>query len=180
MLKARRVLMKNKFFSIFQIIVLCSLAGCAKPPGMSQYMADEVGRSTMVDFGTIITSRTVGITGKNSGTGALIGGAAGLGAGSAVGNGNGQLVAAGIGLVAGAIAGAATEQAVNDSTGVEYVVTTENGDTLTVVQNINKGDVILPTGSRVMVQTSGSYQRVLPADNLPETIKRPKGIKVTD
>jgi hypothetical protein len=104
----------------------------------------------------------------------------GAGAGSYVGNGSGQIWAAGAGLLAGAIAGAAAEQAAANSTGVEYVVTTEQGKTMTIVQNMNPGDVLLPTGSRVMVQTSGSYQRVLPADALPESIKRPKGIKVTD
>lgn len=165
-------------------ITLCAslmlLAGCAKPQGMSQYKYDEVGRSTIVDFATVISSRNVGITGKNTGTGALVGAAAGAGAGAYVGDGTGQIWATGAGLLAGAVAGAAAEQAMADSTGVEYVVTTEHGKTMTIVQNMNQGDMLLPTGSRVMVQTSGSYQRVLPADAMPESIKRPKGIKVTD
>lgn len=51
---------------------------------------------------------------------------------------------------------------------------------MTIVQNMNKGDILLNPGQRVMVQTSGSYQRVLPADNLPTEIKRPQGIRVVD
>ncbi len=31
-----------------------------------------------------------------------------------------------------------------------------------------------------MIQTSGSYQRVLPAEHLPTEIKRPQGIKLVD
>jgi hypothetical protein len=31
-----------------------------------------------------------------------------------------------------------------------------------------------------MVQNNGSYQRVLPANDLPTEIKRPKSIKVKD
>ncbi|MDG1286304.1 MAG: hypothetical protein P8P30_01930 [Rickettsiales bacterium] len=166
------------------ILPLCTslllLAGCATPQGMSQYKYDEVGRSTIVVFGTVITSRNVGITGKNTGAGAAIGGAVGAGAGSYVGGGSGQIWAAGAGLLVGAVAGAAAEQAAANKVGVEYVVTTEKGKTMTIVQNMNQGDYLIPKGSRVMVQTSGSYQRVLPADDLPEAIKRPKGIKMID
>lgn len=166
---------------IFLSVVGClMLAACAKPQGMSQYKYDEVGRSTIVEFATVISSRNVGITGRNTGAGALVGATVGAGAGSYVGDGSGQIWATGAGLLAGAVVGAAAEQAAADSTGVEYVVTTENGRTMTIVQNMNPEDRMLATGSRVMVQTSGSYQRVLPADALPESIKRPKGIKVTD
>jgi len=31
-----------------------------------------------------------------------------------------------------------------------------------------------------MIQTKGTYQRVLPTDNLPDTVQRPKGIKIVD
>jgi outer membrane lipoprotein SlyB len=166
--------------SLWLVVPLFALAACAKPQGMSQYKYDEVGRSVVVDFGTVITAREVGITGKNTGAGALTGAAVGAGAGSYVGSGSGSAWAVGGGLLAGAIVGAAAEQAIADSVGIEYVVTTEKGTTMTVVQNMNKEDTVIPAGSRVMVQTSGSYQRVLPADNLPTEIKRPKGIKVVD
>lgn len=161
-------------------VLLLALAGCATNPGQSQYKWNEVGQSTLVEFGTVIQVREVGITGPNSGVGALAGTAAGAAVGSQIGQGSGNTAAI-IGVaIAGAIAGSALEQAAANTTGMEYVITTEKGRTMTVVQNMNKGDVVLPPGSRVMVQTSGSYQRVLPADTLPTEIKRPKGIKVVD
>lgn len=159
---------------------LLLLSACAKPSGQSQYQAGEVGKSTLIEFGTIITSREVGITGKNSGTGALMGAGVGAGAGSYAGGGSGQIWTTLGGALVGAAAGAASEQALADSKGVEYVITTEKGKTLSVAQNVNKEDRVLQPGQRVMVQTSGSYQRVLPADSLPTEIKRPKGIKVVD
>lgn len=168
--------MKPYFILAFSMLLLAS---CAKGPSQNQYMAGEVGISRIVEFGTIITARQIGITGKNSGTGALVGAGIGAGAGSYV-HGDGQGWAVAGGLLAGAVAGAAAEQAAADRQGMEYVVTTEKGVTKTVVQNMEKGDVILRPGDRVMVQTSGSYQRVLPASAMPTSIKRPKGIKVVD
>ncbi len=166
--------------SLYTVALVLTLAGCATPSGQSQYKWDEVGQSVIVQFGTVINVREIGITGQNSGAGALIGAGAGAGAGSAIGQGDGKAVAVVGGLIVGAIAGAAAEQALADSTGLEYVITLENGKTITVAQNVNKGDVAVQAGHRVMVQTSGSYQRVLPADTLPTEIKRPRGIKVVD
>ena len=41
-------------------------------------------------------------------------------------------------------------------------------------------DTPIQVGARVMVQTAGAYRRVLPAQNLPTKIKRPKKIQVQD
>jgi outer membrane lipoprotein SlyB len=156
------------------------LAGCARHEGQSQYSYSEVGQSTLVEFGTVVSSRDVGITGRNSGAGALVGAGVGAGAGSYVGSGSGRGWGVAGGAVAGAIAGAVAEQAAADRKGIEYTITKENGRTVTIVQEINPEDKVFQPGARVMVQTSGSYQRVLPTDTLPEQIKRPKGIKVVD
>jgi len=156
------------------------LSACAPKNSLNQYSYNDVGISTIVDFGTVITARQVGITGRNSGTGALVGAGVGAGAGSYVGSGSGNIWATLGGAVIGAAAGAAAEQAAANSTGIEYTVTTEHGDTMTIVQNQVSGEPVIASGSRVMVQTRGTYQRVIPADNLPTQIKRPKGIKVID
>ena len=161
-------------------LAILSLSACASPSGQSQYQSDEVGVSTLVEFATVLDVREVGITGKNSGGGALAGGALGGTAASNAGDGSGQVAAVIGGVVIGAIAGSAAEQALANSKGVEYTLITEKGKPMTVAQNVNKGDRVIQKGERVMIQTSGSYQRVLPADHLPEQVKRPKGIKVVD
>ncbi len=156
------------------------LSACAKPSGQNQYQAGEVGKSTLVEFGTIITQRQVDVTGKNSGTGGLLGAGVGAGAGSYAGGGSGSIWTTLGGAVIGGVAGSMAEQGLSNGHAIEYVITTEKGKTLSVTQNMNEGDVILQPGARVMVQTGGSYQRVMPADALPTEIKRPKGIKVVD
>lgn len=162
------------------ITALCSLAACATPSGQSQYQHNEVGVSTIVQFATVIDVRPIDITGQNSGGGALAGGALGATAGSSAGSGSGQVAAMIGGAVVGAIAGHAAEQGLANSKGYEYTLVTENGTPMTVAQNHNKNDRVLQKNERVIVQTSGSYQRVLPAEHLPTEIKKPKGIKITE
>ena len=156
-----------------------SLSGCSSP-GQNQYSYQDVGHSTLVEFGTVIAVRSVNITGENTGLGAVLGAGTGAGAGSYIGSGSGNIWAIAGGAVLGGIAGAFAEQGLSDGLGVEYIITKENGQTVTIVQNKKEEDAVFPIGGRVIVQTSGAYQRVLSADHLPEQMKRPKGIKVVD
>ncbi len=164
---------------LFALGALLLLSACMRP-GQNVYSYKDVGSVQTVSFGTVVASRQIDIKGENTGTGALVGGAAGAGAGSYIGGGSGNAWAIAGGAIAGIAAGALAEQAMADRTGIEYTVTLETGLTVTVAQEVAKGDVILQPGARVMVQNSGGYQRVLPASHLPEEIKRPKGIKVVD
>ncbi len=166
--------------TVTALMLAVSLSGCAKLPGQHQYGYQDVGKSTFVEFGTVIAVRNVDITGPNSGVGSLVGAGVGAGAGSYLGGGSGEIWAIAGGLLAGAIAGAVAEQAITDNKGLEYTVTKENGQTVTIVQNMNPGDQMIPVGSRVIVQASGGYQRVLPASHLPDQIKRPQSVKVVD
>lgn len=156
------------------------VAGCAARQSQNVYRYDEVGKTTAVSFGTVVSSRVVDITGKNTGTGALVAGAAGAGAGSYIGSGSGSIWGAAAGALVGAAAGAVAEQAMADRQGIEYVVVLQSGVTMTVVQEIGKNDAPVNVGDRVIVQNSGGYQRVLPASNLPTQITRPQGIRVVD
>ena len=159
------------------VVLTClSIAGCATQ-GQSRYSYQDVGRASVVEFGTIIAARQVEIKGQNTGAGAAVGGtAAGLAAASGTDSGVAVLGAA----VAGAVVGAALEQSMSDRFGLEYIITLANGKTITLVQEQVKGDRIFVPGDRVMVQANGTYQRVLPADHLPTEITRPKDIKVVD
>jgi len=157
-----------------------SLLTACTHPSQNRYGYQDVGQATVVEFGTVVSEHVVDITGQNTGLGAGIGAAGGAIGGAAIGRGAGSLGAMLAGAVIAGVAGAATEQALADRTGIEYVITMEEGETITLVQNYSQGDPSIKVGQRVMVQTSGMYQRVLPADGLPEKIKRPKSIKVTD
>ena len=134
----------------------------------------------LVEFGTVVDVRPIKIKGPNSGAGALAGGVGGGIGGAQIGNGDGQAAAAVAGVLVGAVAGGIAEQALQDRRGMDFTIVTEKGKTITVSQYFKKDEPIIHKGERVMIQTSGSYQRVLPAEHLPEEIKRPKGIKVVD
>jgi outer membrane lipoprotein SlyB len=133
-----------------------------------------------LEFGTIITERQVDITGKNTGTGAILGGTAGGLVGSMVGRGGGNAAAIIGGLVVGAVAGAVAEQAMANRVGVDYTILLRNGKAITIVQEQQPRDRIFAPSERVMVQASGAYQRVLPTDNVPTEMNRPKGIEIRD
>ncbi len=161
------------------ILTLTLLTGCAHP-SQNNYGYQEVGQATTVEFGTVLSLRMVNVTGENTGLGAGVGAVGGGIAGASIGQGAGSLGAMLAGAVIAGVAGAAVEQGINDRTGIEYVITTEHGQTISIVQNFVKGDPDIKAGQRVMIQTSGMYQRILPASDLPQTVKRPKGIKVID
>lgn len=166
-----------KLIALMATILL--IAACATP-SQNVYDYREAGRSVIVEFGTVVDARQVQITGPNTGAGATVAGVAGGVAGSSIGSGNAQIVGATAGAVAGLVIGAMAEQALQDRSGNEFTIVTEQGRAITVVQYFKEGEPIIRVNDRVMVQTSGSYQRVLPANHLPNQISRPKGIKVTD
>ncbi len=170
--------MKKQIISSLLIILLVS--GCAKNQGQNQYNYNEVGQSTEVEFAQVVQVKQVDIQGRNTGTGAAAGMAAGSAAGYQVGNGNGQVGGLIAGMVIGGIAGHIAEQELANQKGYEYVVVTEHKKTKSIVQNQNPEDVVFKKGDRVMVQTTGAYQRVMPTDDLPDTVKKPKGINIVD
>jgi len=170
--------MKNVFRLSFLLVVFFA-TGCQYAT-QTRYNYDEVGKVQVVNFGTVIAIRDIDIVAKNSGAGAIAGGVGGAVGGAHLGGGSGQIVGGVAGAVAGAVVGSALEQAIRNRGGVEYTVVLENGKALTVAQNVSEKDVIHEIGDRVMVQINGKYQRVLPANDLPTEIEKPKGIKFTD
>jgi len=162
------------------ILLVLLLSGCTRNLGQNHYNYQEAGQSTIMEYAVVVKAKEVDITGRNTGAGALAGGTAGGVAGYQVGNGNGQLAATLGGIVIGAVAGGMAEQAMADQKGYVYTVVTEDRKTKNVLQYQNKEDKVFRKGDKVMIETTGTYQRVLPADDLPDEIKRPKGIKIID
>ena len=155
----------------FTLLVLAALlVGCATN-GQNNYNWNDVGRTSVVEFGRVIAVRTVDITGQNTGGGATLGALGGMAA-ARTGDGKGQI----LGLILGAIAGGAVEQAISNRRGEEYTIALRNGKIVTVVQELHETDPIFAPGTRVIVQTSGQYQRVLSAAALPNAVERAKGI----
>ena len=109
-----------------------------------------------------------------------MGAVTGAAGGYYVGQGDGAAWA-GAGLaIAGGVIGHLIEQGLSDREGYEYTVILENGVVLTTVQEIPENGQPIPVNTRVIVQMTGGYQRVLPAEDLPTEVKQPKGIKFKD
>ena len=171
--------MKNIKSCVLTVAFCVLLSACAANT-QNQFTSAEVGQQVEVEFGKIVAIRHVKIQHKDTGVGAGAGMLAGAGAGSAIGNGNGNGIAILGGMVIGGIAGAVAEHKLQNLRGIAYTITKRNGKTVVITQNIGKDDEPLSKGQSVMIETSGIYQRVLPAEDLPEKIKKPKDIKVEE
>lgn len=163
------------------LLAACGMAvtGCQRP-GQNVYSYTEVGKASLVNFGTVLAVREVAVQGQNTGLGAAVGATAGGIGGSQIGHGAGTAAATLAGVVVGGIVGALAEQAAANRTALEFTVIMQTGATITVVQDHNEGERVLQPGDRVIVQVTGGTQRVLAADHLPTQVQRPVGIKVVD
>lgn len=149
---------------IVSVVAVLLLAGGCAHETTSSYDASEVGRPIEVTPATVVSARTVQVTG--SGDQAMIGPAIGAAAGAAgtgLGyHGRGSGWAAVLGGLVGAGAGYAIQSALNEREGIEYLLRMNDGRVITVVQNRERQEVPLVPGTAVLVQTSGGYSRVLP------------------
>ena len=157
-----------------RLLFLVLIVSACTSPGQNTYDTRELGRSKLVNFGTVIGVRTVQVVDRDS-KGAAVGGVVGLVAGRK-GSSPGEVVAS---TLAGAATGAAVGALAQPQDAVEYTVTLETGATLTLAQARNPADRPIAVGDRVMVQLSSGVQRVLPASDLPTSIAKPQGITLT-
>lgn len=139
--------------ALFTII----LTACASNISPKTYSVGSVGQVNRTISATVISVREVdvaGTTGLGTGVGAAAGGVAGSSLGS---GGRENLIGAIAGAVVGGIAGAAIEGGATQQKGMEYVVETENGNLMTIVQGIT---TIFSEGQKVLV-LYGSPSRII-------------------
>lgn len=151
--------MKKLLSTLACVILLSTLAACTNLQGQNVYEGNEIGKASDIEFGKIVSVKQIEVKGENSGVGGIAGATAGGAAGAQVGNGGGSIAGLIAGAIIGGVAGSMAEQAMKDRVGLLYVITKENGKTVSIAQNIAKDDVPLKVGQRVMIQTSGEYQR---------------------
>lgn len=140
------------------LAIAAALAGCQPTIAPDSYAAASVGQAQRTVRGTVLASRLVAIEGSRSGVGAGAGAIAGGAGASAIGGGTRANIAAGVGgAVLGGIVGALAEDAVTRQQGAEYIVQTEGGALVTIVQG---AEPPLATGQRVLV-IYGARARVI-------------------
>lgn len=128
-------------------IVTFTLTGCA--PSISSdtygtYSANQVNRTVK---GVVDNTRVVRVQGTST-IGTLVGGAAGALAGSTIGGGRGQILGAIGGGLIGAGVGNVAEKQITQQQGMEYVIKTQDGGYISVVQGLTP---TFQKGQHVMV-----------------------------
>lgn len=139
------------------LLAFALLAGCQRNVSPDTYSIGSVGQVNRATRAVVISARAVNISGTQSGLGAMTGAAAGGIGGSQIGRGGGAAAAVLAGVVIGGIAGAMAEEAATGQLGTEYVVSTENGLLMTLVQGPTP---YFPMGQKVLVIYGGQSRLV--------------------
>lgn len=135
------------------------LSGCASNLNGSTYSRADARAVQTVRLGTIESLRPVQIEGTRTPIGAIAGAAVGGIAGSGVGGGRGSSIATVLGGVAGGMAGAAAEEGLTRSQGVEITVREDDGSLRAYVQAVQENE-IFRVGERVRIMTVDGTSRV--------------------
>jgi outer membrane lipoprotein SlyB len=150
-------MMKN--ILLLLLLVTTGLVGCASNLSGESYSRSEARTVQTVEYGVIEHLRPVQIEGTKTPIGAGAGAAVGGIAGSGVGGGKGSYVMTVIGAVAGGMAGAAIEEGITRTQGVEITVKLNSGQTIAVVQALSTNERF-SVGEQVRVLYGGQNTRV--------------------
>ncbi|WP_027857107.1 outer membrane lipoprotein [Marinobacterium jannaschii] len=138
------------------------LAGCAGGLTGETYSRNDARKVQQVRYGVVESATPVVIEGRRdgivgTGAGAIVGGIAG----SSVGGGRGSQIATVLGAVAGGALGNKAEESATRAQGQEITVVMDNGQVLSVVQEVEQGQ-FLRAGDRVrLLQRAGQSRVVL-------------------
>ena len=151
--------MRTLFCFLLALFICFSLIACTRNISPDSYAVGSVGQVNRAVRGVVISVRQVDISGSQTGVGGAAGAAGGAVAGSAIGGGTRENILGAIGgAVVGGIAGSAIEEGSSRQKGMEYVVETQNGSLITVVQGV---DPPLSVGRKVIV-LYGTRARIIP------------------
>lgn len=143
------------------VAVLCTsmLTGCVNSLSGNTYSRNEARQVQQVKYGIVESVVPVVI----EGTSGVVGGATGAVVGgivaSNIGGGRGKDIATVLGAVAGGIAGKQVEENVTRSQGQEITVRLDNGNLISIVQEVGDGPMFR-SGDRVRVLSGSGSARV--------------------
>ena len=125
-----------------------TVSGCAYSSSGKSYPRYETRTAHDIEYGEVVSTRTVEIEGHASFIGTLGGAGVGHAIGSTVDDWESRWVAGAVGGIVGAVAGQAIERKITEEEGLEITVHLDSSDTIAVVQ---AGDVEFTPGERVRV-----------------------------
>jgi outer membrane lipoprotein SlyB len=138
---------------------MLALGGCQSSLTGDTYSRDEARAVQTVRMGTIESLRPVKIEGTKTPIGAGAGAVVGGIGGSGLGGGRGSAVLAVVGAVAGGLLGAAAEEGLTRTQGVEITVREDDGTMRAYVQEVEPNQVFR-VGERVRIMTVNGTSRV--------------------
>lgn len=151
--------MRKPTLLITSLAAMLALGGCQSSLTGDTYSRDEARAVQTVRMGTIESLRPVKIEGTKTPIGAGAGAVVGGIGGSGLGGGRGSAVLAVVGAVAGGLLGAAAEEGLTRTQGVEITVREDDGTMRAYVQEVEPNQVFR-VGERVRILTVNGTSRV--------------------
>jgi outer membrane lipoprotein SlyB len=151
--------MRKPTLLITSLAAMLALGGCQSSLTGDTYSRDEARVVQTVRMGTIESLRPVKIEGTKTPIGAGAGAVVGGIGGSGLGGGRGSAVLAVVGAVAGGLLGAAAEEGLTRTQGVEITVREDDGTMRAYVQEVEPNQVFR-VGERVRIMTVNGTSRV--------------------
>lgn len=151
--------MRKPTLLITSLAALLVLGGCQSRLTGDTYSRDEARAVQTVRMGTIESLRPVQIEGTKTPIGAGAGAGVGGIGGSTLGGGRGSTVLSVVGAVAGGLLGAAAEEGLTRTQGVEITVREDDGTLRAYVQEVEPSQVFR-VGERVRIMTVNGTSRV--------------------
>jgi len=151
--------MRKPTLLITSLAAMLALGGCQSSLTGDTYSRDEARAVQTVRMGTIESLRPVQIEGTKTPIGAGAGAVVGGIGGSTLGGGRGSAVLAVVGAVAGGLLGAAAEEGLTRTQGVEITVREDDGTMRAYVQEVEPNQVFR-VGERVRIMTVNGTSRV--------------------
>lgn len=150
---------------VMSLVSAMTLGACARQISPDVHSGPAAGQAQRTEAGVIENVRLVEIqesdTLEGNKTGQVLGGLAGGVAGARFGQGVGKALASAGGAILGAFIGSFAEQEVKRQQAFEYIVRTDSGQLLTIVQGLEPQ---MTPGQRVYIQEGGRGRgRVIPA-----------------
>ena len=133
--------MRKPTLLITSLAAMLALGGCQSSLTGDTYSRDEARAVQTVRMGTIESLRQVKIEGTKTPIGAGAGAVVGGIGGSGLGGGRGSAVLAVVGAVAGGLLGAAAEEGLTRTQGVEITVREDDGTMRAYVQEVEPNQV---------------------------------------
>lgn len=144
---------------LYILPALMVLGACAPRIGSSDYSYSSVRQASNAFPCTVLSVRSVNVNSDDNSAGTLLGGVAGGVAGSTIGHGSSAHTLGAIGgAAAGMLIGNLAQDQIMSQGGYEYIVRTDNGQTVSVTQGT---DTLIAAGQRCML-INGNPSRIIP------------------